>query len=111
MAGRGGFREGSGRPRGARNVRSLELVDRLATLYPDWCPVEQLAAAAQNESLDIATRLSCAEKVAAYIYPKPSRLVEGLMDVTPKQSLSDLLGLHEDDLSSLPPGGQELQIS
>lgn len=71
MNSHGGTRKGAGRPAGARNVRSLALVERLQELFPDWCPLEQLALAAQDETLDVHTRLACAEKVAAYIYPKP----------------------------------------
>ena len=100
MTKRGGIRKGAGRPVGARNLRSLELVDRLQALYPDWCPVVQMAAAAQDESLDMQTRLNCAEKVAAYIYPKPSRLQEDrLKDVTPQPGLAEMLGLLPSDLS------------
>jgi len=71
MTSHGGLRKGAGRPKGARNIRSVDLVERLQTCFPDWCPIEQLALAAQDESLDIHTRLTCAERVASYVYPKP----------------------------------------
>jgi hypothetical protein len=49
----------------------MDLVERLQTFFPDWCPIQQLAMAAQDETLDIHTRLTCAERVASYLYPKP----------------------------------------
>jgi hypothetical protein len=68
---RGGQRPGAGRPQGSINKRSAELAERLNEKYPDWCPIEQIAEVAQDESQPLDIRLQCAEKVASYIYSKP----------------------------------------
>jgi predicted TPR repeat methyltransferase len=67
---RGGSRAGSGRPRGARNRRTVELIGKLAAMGCD--PAEQLARlAAEAEAagnLDLAVRAYAA--LMPYRWPR-----------------------------------------
>jgi len=84
----GGKRLGAGRPRGSLNKRSEILIEKIEKKFPNWCPVEQLAEIARDESQPIEVRAKCAERVAAYMYAKPKE--EKTQD-TPIKDMAQLI--------------------
>lgn len=67
----GGKRNGAGRPKGSMNKRSEILIEKMGKKFPKWCPIEQMAQIAQDETQPIEIRAKCADRVAAYMYSKP----------------------------------------
>jgi hypothetical protein len=63
-------KKSGGRRVGSPNKRTVELKELLKSKYPDWDPVLQLAAVAQNTEVELALRVQCAKEVAPYLYPK-----------------------------------------
>lgn len=66
----GGKREGAGRPKGSRNLRSLEAVQEIAERFPDWSPLMHMAAVANDKSLPVDVRLDAAKSAAPFIHAK-----------------------------------------
>ncbi|MCL4767750.1 MAG: hypothetical protein KJZ80_16100 [Hyphomicrobiaceae bacterium] len=71
----GGKREGAGRPRGSLNRRSLEAIQAVAEKYPDWTPLQHMAAVANDETLDVEIRLDAAKSAAPYVHAKLKAVV------------------------------------
>lgn len=69
MAGRGGKREGSGRPAGTPNRRSVEL---LGTESDGVSPVGYMLGVLHDEKADPKLRAWAAEKAAPFVHPKPA---------------------------------------
>jgi hypothetical protein len=63
-------KKSGGRRAGSPNRRTIELKELLKSKYPDWDPILQLAAVAQNTEVKLDLRIQCAKEVAPYLYPK-----------------------------------------
>tara|TARA_S200002703_G_scaffold38836_1_gene34059 strand:- start:141 stop:440 length:300 start_codon:yes stop_codon:yes gene_type:complete len=68
MSGKGGARQGAGRPAGAANKRSQAIQDRLDELNCD--PIEGMAMIVNDTSLDHGLRLQAMKELAQYVAPK-----------------------------------------
>jgi len=66
-AGKGGARQGAGRPRGSKNKRTIELHERLEAL--DFDLVGGLVEMA-NDSEDEKIRLDARKTLMPYVYPR-----------------------------------------
>ena len=58
------------RTKGSPNKRTKELQALLEERYPDFNPVERMAALAQDSDVEMAHRVTCLKEVAGYLYPK-----------------------------------------
>lgn len=67
----GGRRLGAGRPPGSLNKRSTEAIEAVAARYPNWTPLLQFAAVANDESLPTEIRLDAAKAAAPFMHPRP----------------------------------------
>jgi hypothetical protein len=79
--GLGGRREGAGRPRGAKNKRTREAVERVAAATAEReleDVVVLLTRWANDPTKDDHFRAGCAAKAAEFTHSKPSRLPERL---------------------------------
>lgn len=59
-----------GRLPGTPNRRTKQLVELMEQMFPGYNPVIQLAEIAQDETVDISYRVTCAKELANYLYPK-----------------------------------------
>jgi hypothetical protein len=64
----GGKRPGAGRPRGARNVKTVEQAE--AAVAGGLTPLEYMLSVMRDEGNDKATRLDAANKAAPYVHAK-----------------------------------------
>jgi len=65
------FKRGNGITRtGAKNKRSLELMDLLEINFPKWNPILQMASIANDRSQSMELRFAACKEVAQYIAPK-----------------------------------------
>lgn len=64
----GGKRPGAGRPRGARNKRTLEQVE--AVVASGLTPLEYLTSVFQDVNADQAKRIDAAKAAAPYVHPR-----------------------------------------
>lgn len=67
----GGRRRGAGRPPGSLNKRSIEAIEAVAALYPNWTPLLQFAAVANDKLLPVEVRLDAAKAAAPFMHPRP----------------------------------------
>ena len=78
---RGGKREGAGRPKGAKNLRTLDAMERFEAL--DCDPLEgmvRIAVQAEKEG-DKALAGNMYKELSQYVYPKKKAVeVKGEMD-------------------------------
>lgn len=65
---RGGPRPNAGRPKGARNVKTVEQV--AAVIATGMTPLEYLTSVYQDADADEAKRIDAAKAAAPYIHPK-----------------------------------------
>lgn len=86
----GGKREGAGRPRGAPNKRTLEVVERLKALRCD--PITGMARIAMSKKTPLELRGRMYAELAQYIAPK-RRAIEHSADLP---ALEALLGQLDD---------------
>ena len=84
---RGGRRPGSGRPKGSKNKRSIEITSRLAELNCN--PIEGLALVAkqamQNQEYSLAAMIY--KELAQYMAPKMS--AKTIQDALPDKAISE----------------------
>jgi len=59
-----------GRKAGTPNKNKQELLDRVHSKYPNYCPIEAMCEIAVDIENDVALRLQASKEVAQYIYPK-----------------------------------------
>jgi hypothetical protein len=81
MRGSGGRREGAGRPRGSKNKRTRETIERVAAAAADReleDVVVLLTRWANDSTKDDHFRAACAGKAAEFTHSKPARLPERL---------------------------------
>jgi len=71
MIKRGGARPGAGRPRGSLNKRSVEAIEAVGEMFPDWSPLQHFAAVANDQTLDPVIRLDAAKAAAPYLHARP----------------------------------------
>ena len=71
----GGMRDGAGRPKGSRNRRSLEAIEKVAEKYPEWSPLMHMATVANDESLPVDIRLDAAKSAAPFMLAKAKSAV------------------------------------
>lgn len=64
----GGKRAGAGRPKGARNVKTVEQAK--AAKESGLTPLEYMLSVMRDEANDKATRLDAANKAAPYVHAK-----------------------------------------
>lgn len=65
------FTRGNGITRtGAKNKRSLELLDLLEINFPKWNPILQMAALANDRAQPMELRFAACKEVAQYVAPK-----------------------------------------
>ena len=67
MAGRGGKREGSGRPKGSRNRRTEMQIEAASN---GILPLDFLLGLMRDPAQNAATRLTAAISAAPYVHPK-----------------------------------------
>jgi hypothetical protein len=89
----GGFREGGGRPKGSRNLRTLEVEAKIQQL---GCPFEAMARIAKKAegAGDFATAGRLQAELARYLAPQRKA-------ITHEGTLEPGLGLSLEDLSQL----------
>ncbi len=69
MVGRGGVREGAGRPAGSLNRRTVEMAGALAQ---GLSPLEYMLGILRDENASEERRTWAAEKAAPFFHPKPA---------------------------------------
>jgi len=65
-----GRQKTGGRIKGGVTRVQADLRERIAALFPDYCPIESMAAIAQDGTQELTLRLSAHKEVAQYLYPK-----------------------------------------
>lgn len=68
--GHGGSRPGAGRPRGSRNRRTMDEIDRVYEMFPDWSPLMHFARVANDPNITEEMRLDAAKAAAPYMHAK-----------------------------------------
>jgi hypothetical protein len=84
----GGKRPGAGRPKGAKNVKTLEQVKKVAE--SGLSPLEYMLSVMRDETEDRSIRLDAAHKVAPYVHAK-LQPVDGDGDTTQKHEVKGAL--------------------
>lgn len=64
----GGKRSGAGRPKGAKNKRTQEIIDRLEDL--DCDPIEGMAMISADPTSSPELKFQCFKELAQYVAPK-----------------------------------------
>ena len=87
--GRGGRRDGAGRPLGAKGKRTDEALALAQEMKAD--PVKFLLLAMSDENLNMKDRIECAKAVAPYIAPRLSAVESRVTNVkSHEEMLSEL---------------------
>lgn len=59
-----------GRKKGSLDKPKQDLIERIKSKFPNYCPVEAMCKIAQDELNEVNIRLTANKEVSQYIYPK-----------------------------------------
>ena len=89
MSGRGGKREGAGRPAGALNKRTEENISAMEA--SGLSPLDYLLQVMRDETGELGARLEAAKAAAPYVHPKLSSIqFNGKLEVSHEDALEEL---------------------
>ena len=66
----GGKRANAGRKKGVPNSDKKELIDRIHSKYPNFCPIEAMIEVAKDKEESTTIRIQANREIAKYIYPQ-----------------------------------------